>query len=75
MQSLDDFETANLKLCIEINDFKTSGNWVENRIECPKTGTFYFPPEERIDYEKLKPETRRNDYRSNKLNSSQVYTL
>ncbi|XP_045491395.1 uncharacterized protein LOC123691164 [Colias croceus] len=47
------------------------GNWVEDRIECPKGGTFYFPPKEKINYEKLKPESRQPDFRLNKLNSLQ----
>ncbi|XP_075969935.1 cilia- and flagella-associated protein 107-like [Anticarsia gemmatalis] len=47
------------------------GNWVEERIECPRAGTFYFPPKEVIDYEKLKPESRQPDFRINKLNSTQ----
>ncbi|XP_026329554.1 uncharacterized protein LOC113237350 isoform X2 [Hyposmocoma kahamanoa] len=34
-------------------------------------GTLYFPPKEEIDYEKMKPETRQPDFRSNKLNSTQ----
>ncbi|XP_063530952.1 uncharacterized protein LOC134741977 [Cydia strobilella] len=44
------------------------GNWVEDRIECPKQGTLYFPPKEEIDYEKLKPESRQPEFRLNKLN-------
>lgn len=47
-------------------------NWVEDRTECPKTGTFYFPPKEKIDFEKMKPESRQPDFRQNKLNSTQV---
>ncbi|CAH2086102.1 unnamed protein product [Euphydryas editha] len=47
------------------------GNWVEDRIECPKRGTFYFPPKEEIDYDNLKPESRQPDFRFNKLNSLQ----
>ncbi|CAG5051207.1 unnamed protein product [Parnassius apollo] len=48
------------------------GNWVEDRIECPKGGTLYFPPEINIEYDKLKPELRQSDFRVNKLNSWQV---
>ncbi|XP_013194132.1 uncharacterized protein LOC106137768 [Amyelois transitella] len=47
------------------------GNWVEDRIECPKTGTLYFPPKEKIDYKKMTPESRQPDFRLNKLNSLQ----
>ncbi|CAH2232361.1 jg19164 [Pararge aegeria aegeria] len=47
------------------------GNWVEDRIECPKGGTYYFPPKERIDYQKL--ESRQLDFRLNKLNGLQGY--
>ncbi|CAK1581527.1 unnamed protein product [Parnassius mnemosyne] len=47
------------------------GNWVEDRIECPKGGTLYFPPEINIEYDKLKPELRQSDFRINKLNSWQ----
>ncbi|KAI8434582.1 hypothetical protein MSG28_003120 [Choristoneura fumiferana] len=47
------------------------GNWVEDRIECPKAGTLYFPPKEEIDYDKLQPESRQPDFRLNKLNSLQ----
>lgn len=50
------------------------GNWVEDRIECPKQGTFYFPPTEKIDYEKLKPESRQPDFRLNKLIGLKVST-
>ncbi|CAH2990471.1 unnamed protein product [Chilo suppressalis] len=50
---------------------KIAGNWVEDRIECPRGGTLYFPPKEDIDYEKLKPESRQPDFRLNKLNSLQ----
>ncbi|XP_045785641.1 uncharacterized protein LOC123881108 [Maniola jurtina] len=46
------------------------GNWVEDRIECPKGGTLYFPPKEEIDV-KLKPESRQPDFRLNKLNGLQ----
>ncbi|VVC94355.1 uncharacterized protein LOC126975002 [Leptidea sinapis] len=47
------------------------GNWVEDRIECPKGGTLYFPPKGEIDYEKLKPESRQPEFRINKLNGLQ----
>ncbi|XP_028163329.1 uncharacterized protein LOC114354927 [Ostrinia furnacalis] len=47
------------------------GNWVEDRIECPKAGTLYFPPKEQINYEKMKPESRQPDFRINKLTSLQ----
>ncbi|XP_035436285.1 uncharacterized protein LOC118266811 [Spodoptera frugiperda] len=47
------------------------GNWVEDRIECQETGSFYFPPKEHIDYKKMKPESRQPDFRQNKLNSTQ----
>ncbi|XP_023935812.2 uncharacterized protein LOC112044252 [Bicyclus anynana] len=47
------------------------GNWVEDRIECPRGGTYYFPPKEEIDYVKLKPESRQPDFRLNKLSSLQ----
>ncbi|CAK1545125.1 unnamed protein product [Leptosia nina] len=46
------------------------GNWVEDRIECPKKGTLYFPPKE-IKYDELKPESRQPDFRQNKLSSLQ----
>ncbi|KAM3961264.1 uncharacterized protein ACR2FA_004603 [Aphomia sociella] len=53
------------------------GNWVEDRIECPKSGTLYFPPRDVIDYEKLRPESRQPDFRLNKLNNLQgnVYSI
>ncbi|KAJ0180743.1 hypothetical protein K1T71_004147 [Dendrolimus kikuchii] len=47
------------------------GNWVEDRIECPKNGTLYFPPKEKNNYESMKPESRQPDFRLNKLNSLQ----
>lgn len=50
----------------------STGNWVEDRIECQETGSFYFPPKEHIDYKKMKPESRQPDFRQNKLNSTQV---
>ncbi|KAJ2952987.1 hypothetical protein O0L34_g7365 [Tuta absoluta] len=46
------------------------GNWVEDRIECPKEGTLYFPKKDSYD-DKMKPETRLKDYRQNKLNDQQ----
>ncbi|CAD0197003.1 unnamed protein product [Chrysodeixis includens] len=46
-------------------------NWVEDRIECPAAGTFFFPPEEKIDYKKMKPQSRQPDFRQNKLTSTQ----
>ncbi|KAJ8722436.1 hypothetical protein PYW07_003616 [Mythimna separata] len=46
-------------------------NWVEDRIECINNGALYFPPKEKIDYKKLKPESRQPDFRRNKLNSTQ----
>ncbi|XP_052757396.1 uncharacterized protein LOC113517229 isoform X2 [Galleria mellonella] len=51
--------------------FFTTGNWVEDKTECPKGGTLYFPPKDIIDKEKLKPESRQPDFRLNKLNSLQ----
>ncbi|PZC84690.1 hypothetical protein B5X24_HaOG204238 [Helicoverpa armigera] len=53
------------------SDTISRDNWVEDRTECPKTGTFYFPPKEKIDFEKMKPESRQPDFRQNKLNSTQ----
>ncbi|KAI5641704.1 hypothetical protein NE865_06008 [Phthorimaea operculella] len=47
------------------------GNWVEDRIECPKEGTLYFPKKDTWDEKKMKPETRLEDYRQNKLNAQQ----
>ncbi|KAL4719672.1 hypothetical protein ACJJTC_007609 [Scirpophaga incertulas] len=48
------------------------GNWVEDRIECPKGGSLYFPPKDEIDYDALKPESRQPDFRMNKLNNAQA---
>lgn len=48
------------------------GNWVEDKIECPKVGNLYFSPKEEINYDKLKPEARQPDFRLNKLISLQV---
>ncbi|CAH0701577.1 unnamed protein product [Spodoptera exigua] len=53
------------------NNRAVTSNWVEDRIECPKTGTFYFPPKDKDDYDKMKPESRQPDFRQNKLNSTQ----
>ncbi|XP_013146366.1 PREDICTED: uncharacterized protein LOC106109414 [Papilio polytes] len=47
------------------------GNWIEDRTECPKGDTLYFPPKDVIDYDKLKPQTRNEDFRLNRLNSVQ----
>lgn len=48
---------------------------MEDRIECPKGGTLYFPPKDDIDYEKMKPQSRQPDFRLNKLNSLQVINV
>ncbi|XP_041976864.1 uncharacterized protein LOC121731498 [Aricia agestis] len=47
------------------------GNWVEDRIECPKDGSLDYPPNEKIDLKKLQRESRQSDFRNNKLNSWQ----
>ncbi|CAH2073304.1 unnamed protein product, partial [Iphiclides podalirius] len=47
------------------------GNWVEDRIECPKDGTLYFPPKDSVDFDKLQRESRQPDFRVNRLYSSQ----